>query len=166
MVEINQSTPWILKTGCITVALELPFNSTCRFNPCDYSTHLTQIRLGRFSFFTASTASFPYRVAAYVSTMQKSPGISHSCDHKWERPWRRKKCVLYLISESGNVVVSKRSSVPFCGRRRGPDASHRLSSFLFLFEARFTITFISSVMLRLTYAHLHRSKKSGILPRF
>lgn len=84
-------------------------------------------------------------------------------DHEEEK---KKKYVLYLISESGSVVVNKRSSIPCCGKRRGPDASHRLSYFLFLFEACFTSTFIFSDMLRLTYAHLHSPKKSEILLRF
>lgn len=154
------------KDWFITVALELPCNSTRRFNPCDYSTHLTQIRLGRCRFFMASTVSFKYRVATYVSTMQISLEISHSHVHKWERPRKRKKYVLYLISESGNVVENKRSSIPCCGKRRGPDASHRLFYFLFLFESRFTTTFIFSVMLRLTYAHLHGYTKSEILLQF
>jgi hypothetical protein len=79
---------------------------------------------------------------------------------------KEKKYVLYLISESGNVVVNKRSSKPCCGKRRGLDASHSLFYFLFLFEARFTTTFIFSVMLRLTYAHLHGYKKSEILLQF
>jgi len=45
-----------------------------------------------------STAFFQYRVAVYLSTMQKSPEISHSRVHKWERTWRKKKkkYALYL----------------------------------------------------------------------
>jgi hypothetical protein len=83
-----------------------------------------------------------------------------------EEEEKEEKNVLYLISESGNAVVNKRSSIPCCGKRRGPDASHRLSYFLSLLEARFTAAFMFSVTLRLIYVHLHGSKRSEILLRF
>lgn len=59
---------------------------------------------------------------------------------------KEKKNVLYPISESGNVVVNKRSGIPYYEKGRRPDIQHTLFYFLLLFQSCFPANFIRSVM--------------------
>jgi hypothetical protein len=63
-----------------------------------------------------------------------------------EREEGKKKYVLYPISESGNVVVNKRSGIPYCEKGRRPDKQHTLFFYLLLFQSCFPANFIRSVM--------------------